>query len=250
MATAYLNATDDVLAITTRPSPPSLIEYQNRIVEATQRILVAPDELVGKLSLGIGGVWTYHRKTSGDGTDISHYTLIEDVSGLITLRKSGVDDTTSALLLAGPLSIADFNADLQVARTIADSGVVLKVSLDAATTKAEVDAITDTRVTGDFMSRKSVLSTATAYTLTDDDFGGPPLLFNAAAAISVSVDTGLVAPYQPCILIAMGTGQITIGGTATVNSSNGLRSRAQYSKILLSYAGTSDSWVLGGDTAA
>ena len=87
MSTAYLNVSDDVLAIAPAATAPSLVDYQKRVPEATQTIVGAPDELVGKQLLGRGDVWTYHQKTSGDGTLIGHYTVTEDVTDLIAQRK-------------------------------------------------------------------------------------------------------------------------------------------------------------------
>ena len=60
--------------------------------------------------------------------------------------------------------------------------------------------------------------TGTTYTLVDDDHGKLVTLDNASA-ITLDVDTGLRSDFQ-CVLLQKGAGQVTIGGTATVNNAD------------------------------
>lgn len=88
--------------------------------------------------------------------------------------------------------------------------------------------------------------TGTSYTVVAADNGKTILLSNAAA-IALSVNTGLTAGFW-CNIIQTGAGQVTVGGTATVNSSNGKKTRAQYSVLTLTYMNATDTYVLGGDS--
>lgn len=213
---------------------PVLSAYAARITEATQVITGAPDELVGKLALGRKDVWTYHKKTSGDGTLIGHYTSTEDVSGLITQRKADVETATLALLETGAAAIVDFNAGGAVAKSIADAGRVLQASLDEATTKSAVDAIVDDRVVGDYSSSDAdVLQTlydlldrqtqhdygnkSAAFTLDFSNGNGLEQKFTLAASLGAD-DIGIELPAGPRKVTLQidqdGTGGWTIPATA------------------------------------
>lgn len=88
--------------------------------------------------------------------------------------------------------------------------------------------------------------TGTTYTVVSGDCGKTILLSNAAA-IAVSVNTGLTGGCW-LNLVQTGAGQVTVGGTATLHAANGLKTRAQYSMLTLAYMGATDTYVLGGDT--
>ena len=60
--------------------------------------------------------------------------------------------------------------------------------------------------------------TGTSYTLVDSDKGKLVTLDNAGA-ITLDVDTGLAADFF-CNIMQKGAGQVTIGGTATVNNAD------------------------------
>jgi hypothetical protein len=91
--------------------------------------------------------------------------------------------------------------------------------------------------------------TANAYTLLDSDNGKVLALDNGATAMTLNVDTGLPASFN-CSFIQKGAGQVTFGGTATVNN------RQSHTKIndqygvasIVAYA--TDTYILAGDTAA
>ena len=72
---------------------------------------------------------------------------------------------------------------------------------------------------------------------------------NNADPIAVDLDTGVGAKGNVLVFEQVGAGQITIGGTATVRSPHGLKTRTQYSKITLTCVGT-DTWSLGGDSTS
>ena len=73
-------------------------------------------------------------------------------------------------------------------------------------------------------------ASATSYTLTLGDNGGI-LTFASSSPITVTVPSTLPAGFV-CQIIQKGTGQITVTGSGTtLNSANGVKSRAQYSAI-------------------
>lgn len=89
--------------------------------------------------------------------------------------------------------------------------------------------------------------TGTTYTIASTD-NGKTILANNAAAITISLNTGLTAGFW-CNIVQTGAGQVTVGGTATCNAANGKKTRAQYSVITIVYMGATDTYVLGGDSS-
>lgn len=87
----------------------------------------------------------------------------------------------------------------------------------------------------------------TTYTVTSSDCGKNIIASNASA-ITVSMNTGLTAGCWVTITQG-GAGQVTVGGSATVNSANGKKTRAQYSVINLMYGGATDTYLLSGDSS-
>ena len=87
----------------------------------------------------------------------------------------------------------------------------------------------------------------TTYTVTSSDCGKNVILTNAAA-ITVSVNTGLTAACWVTFTQG-GAGQITVAGSATVNSANGKKTRSQYSVINVMYGGATDTYILSGDSS-
>lgn len=89
--------------------------------------------------------------------------------------------------------------------------------------------------------------TANAYTLTNSDNGKVLALNNGANAMTVNINTGLVAGFN-CSFIQTGSGQVTFAGTATLNN------RQLHNKIndqygvasIVAYA--NDTYILAGDT--
>lgn len=91
--------------------------------------------------------------------------------------------------------------------------------------------------------------TGITYTLQSSDIGKLVTLTNSSA-ISVAIDTSVTATSgQRIDLIQMGTGQVTVGGTATLNSTPTKKLRTQYSAATLIFLGAA-GWVLVGDLAA
>jgi len=91
--------------------------------------------------------------------------------------------------------------------------------------------------------------TANAYTLVAADNGKVLALDNGATAMTLNVDTGLPASFN-CSFIQKGAGDVTFGGTATVNN------RQSHTKINGQYGVASivaydtDTYILAGDTAS
>ena len=90
---------------------------------------------------------------------------------------------------------------------------------------------------------------ANAYTLTDADNGKVLALDNGATAMTVNVNTGLASGFN-CSFIQVGSGQVSFGGTATLNN------RQSHDKIndrygvasVVAYA--TNTYILAGDTTS
>ncbi len=92
------------------------------------------------------------------------------------------------------------------------------------------------------------VQTGTSYTLLDSD-NGKIVTLNNGSAIAVALDTGLAVGFQ-CTLVQLGAGQVTVGGTATLNHSGGHgKTSGQYAEVGVKYY-AADSYILSGDTAA
>lgn len=198
MFSAFLNSQNDVLAIATVPR--TLEEVQNKLPDAIEKIENAPIGLKPLRPLDPNAV-EFHRKDSGDGTDISHYIVLADLDAYKDLLYKKIDKRTQELIsagfdfdnetfsmsmqaqmnwnrlrtsiLTGVLTALDFPRDIATISdesytliTITDasdffaahvnrleerlrSGRQLKNQIRQATTKAEVDAISDNRTISD-----------------------------------------------------------------------------------------------------
>lgn len=93
--------------------------------------------------------------------------------------------------------------------------------------------------------------TGTSYTLVLGDNGKLVTLSNAAAiALTVPTNASVAFPAGARIdLVQKGAGQVTVGGTPTVNSTPTKKTRAQYSALTLVKEAT-DTWYLFGDISA
>lgn len=93
-----------------------------------------------------------------------------------------------------------------------------------------------------------VVSALTTYTLTDADFNGRRILYlTASSAISLVLNTGLTGAVGPLMVFAKGTGQITVSGTATIESKGGaLKSNGQHGGFSIVPDG-SDTFTMSGD---
>lgn len=73
--------------------------------------------------------------------------------------------------------------------------------------------------------------------------------YTAATAVTVTLNTGVGAIGNVVIIQQAGAGQVTVGGTATLDASVGTKTRTEDSVIILVNKG-SDTWALYGDAAA
>ena len=89
----------------------------------------------------------------------------------------------------------------------------------------------------------------TTYTLALADQGTVVEFTNAGAvALTVPINASVAFPVGTTIgILQYGAGQVTIGGSATLRSANGLKTAAQYSAVWLRKRAT-DEWVVSGDT--
>lgn len=90
------------------------------------------------------------------------------------------------------------------------------------------------------------LITAAAYTVQNTD-NGKLLKFSSVTATAVSVNTGLTAGLW-FEAEAFTSAQVTLSGTATLHSSNGLKTRTQYSVLRVRYEGVADTYNVSGDS--
>lgn len=90
-----------------------------------------------------------------------------------------------------------------------------------------------------------VTDVTTARTLVTADINTYIEMDNAAA-IAVTVDTGFGKKGNVILIEQFGAGRVTVGGTATINNANGLRTKKQFSVIVLTCKG-GDVWTLAGD---
>lgn len=101
MASAYLNNNGDVLTVA-RNADPSIEEIQNKAPDVTTKISNAPNELKPlRVNDPHPDATEYHRKTSGDGTNINHYTAIPDLDAYKARRFQLIDDRTQELIAYG-----------------------------------------------------------------------------------------------------------------------------------------------------
>lgn len=90
------------------------------------------------------------------------------------------------------------------------------------------------------------VSTSPSYSLATADLN-TFVQYNNTSDSTFNVNNGLgTAEGQTITIEAINIGQVTIGGTATVASAVGTKTRAQYSVITLIYKGA-DTWTLTGD---
>ncbi len=140
--TAYLNSSGDVLATAAEIEghiTPDLAAAQAVDANIATRIEGAPDEIRYAAKAGLHGYYppSYHRKASGDGTDIGDYVLVEDVTNYRADCVLKVDAETDRR--AG---IALRKDDDAIATVRADHAAGL-VALDAASTEQGIiDAVT------------------------------------------------------------------------------------------------------------
>ena len=194
MVDAFLDAAGVVLALATEERTLAQIQIKNPT--AVEKITDAPAGLRPYTPLD-SNCTDYHQRTSGDGTDISHYTLVAHLAAYKDKRYDNIDARTAELIdagftfddqlfsltwqaqmnwnrlrvsvLTGVFTALDFPRDIPTLDdneyTLAGisaagdffgayanrleerlrSGRDLKQQIREATTKAEIDAIVDTR---------------------------------------------------------------------------------------------------------
>lgn len=176
----------------------------------------------------------------------------------ITLQGSSTGITTFTSANAGPTNftltfpaITDTVVTLTAAQTLtnkvlvsADLQTPAAINLANATGSPNLSVVSADRyvVTGNNVNAQ----TGTTYTVQSSDCGKEIILTNAGS-VAVSVNTGLPAGCW-ANFVQGGAGQVTVGGSATLRASNGLKSRAQYSVLNLMYFGSTDTYVVGGDS--
>jgi hypothetical protein len=103
---------------------------------------------------------------------------------------------------------------------------------------------------GDWTTAQTISTptiTSNAYSILSTDNGKLLLLNNSSTAMTLNVNTGVgLIAGQKIDIIQTGSGQVTVGGTATVNSSSGKKFRAQYSGATLICTST-NNYILIGD---
>lgn len=94
-----------------------------------------------------------------------------------------------------------------------------------------------------------IVTQATASrTLTSNDMNRT-IRCTSGSATSIVLNSGVGVVGAFVLIVQSGGGQVTVSGTATINSAKGLKTRAQHSVVgLLCLA--ANTWVLYGDSAA
>jgi hypothetical protein len=106
----------------------------------------------------------------------------------------------------------------------------------------------DTGSSGDWATLQTINTQTNSYTLLSSDVGKLVSL-NSSGALSLTLNTGTVIGTGARIdLLQFGAGQVTVGGTATINATPTLKLRTQYSAATLICV-ASNSYVLVGDLA-
>ena len=106
----------------------------------------------------------------------------------------------------------------------------------------------DTGSSGDWATLQTINLTTNSYTLVSSDVGKLVSL-DSSGALAVTLNTGTVIGTGARIdLLQFGAGQVTVGGTATINGTPTLKLRTQYSAATLICV-ASNSYVLVGDLA-
>jgi hypothetical protein len=102
---------------------------------------------------------------------------------------------------------------------------------------------------GDWSTAQILNTQTSSYTLVSSDVGKLVSL-NSSGALALTLNTGTIfATGARVDLLQLGAGQITVGGTATINGTPSLKLRTQYSAATLICL-ASNSYVLVGDLAA
>jgi len=184
-------------------------------------------------------VTTFTSDNSGASNFTVHVPAANDTFALLaaaqTLTNKTIAFASNTLTGVAPLASPTFSGTV----TMPDAGTWASGGIS---TTQPISALTHVVTSGNVNAQSG-----TTYTVVNSD-NGKTITCNNASAIAVSVNTGLTAGFW-CHIIQIGVGQVTVGGTATLHSSNGLKTRAQYSVLTLVYQGSTDTYVLGGDSS-
>ena len=138
----------------------------------------------------------------------------------------------------------------QTLRTAArtDSLPIDQAGTDGRVTSGDVTDLPKTKFLID--SSCIITDATTSRTLSSGD-NGKVLYFTSSSAITVTTATGLCAGFS-CLIIAVGSGQITIvqgASTTRVNRSSQYKSAGQYAEISI-LCPVANTFIIAGDTAA
>jgi len=115
---------------------------------------------------------------------------------------------------------------------------------ESAYTTVNANSATWSNPTQSNVTQEINAQTGTSYTLQDSDHGKLVTLDNAAA-IALSVDTGLRSDFG-CVIAQKGAGQVTVGGTATVNEADGYtKLEKQWASASIKHLGSDVYWMQG-----
>ena len=191
---------------------------------------------------------------------------VNSATGAVVLDADDIDDTSTTHKFVSASDITNLgnlsgtntgDQDLSSYQLQPAEGAFVdgdKTKLDSALQSLSAGALSDfdfddNAIFGFGASVNTPTITANAYTLTDADNGKVLALDNGATAMTVNVNTGLVAGFN-CSFIQTGSGQVTFAGTATLNNRQShTKINAQYGVAsIVAYA--TDTYILAGDTAA
>ena len=112
----------------------------------------------------------------------------------------------------------------------------------------DVSAGTHKRVRHQDAGNPVVDDTSTSRVLASTD-AQKYIRMNNASAIAVTLNAGVGKKGNEIAIEQTGAGQVTVGGTATINGRNGLKTAGQHAVIFLKCVDDSDTWTLGGDSS-
>lgn len=176
-------------------------------------------------------------------------TVCAGNDGRLSDTRTPTDGTvTSAKIVDGTIVAADLSASAAIAATQLATGVqtslgkadsaIQQAALDSAITTAQQIAIN--------------AQTGTTYTLALTDASKAVECSNAAAiTLTVPPNTSAAIPVGSVVEVTqLGAGQITVapGSGVTLQQAGGLKTRAQYSVLVLRKRST-DTWLVAGDAA-
>lgn len=217
----------------------------SRIVNATPntRTFSAGTGLTG------GGDFSANRTFAADFGSAAGKVCEGNDSRLSDTRTPTDNSVTSAKIVDGTITNTDINASAAIAATQLATGV--QTSLGKADTAIQQAGLDSAIATAQQVAINS--QTGTTYTLVLADASKAVECSNAGAiALTVPTNASVAFPVGTVIEITqIGAGQVTVGaaGGVTINQAGGLKTRAQWSSVILRKRAT-DTWLLTGDSAA